>query len=325
MIQMRLTMMTFLSFSRSNRAGLTLLEMLIVLLILAILAGAAVRSLQPVADQARFEATLKSLQAIDNAYFSTSQDSNEASQVSGFIADVGRPPIEDSSFSTGPLTELWIGPTSEDDDPLPDFDLHESTIPVETDIQNAGTIFIAAGWRGPYLDKPIGESELLDGWGNQFIYLFQTTTVNGDPYTYPSLFKSPGADGNPNTSVAPYDRSILNPKGSWSPAKITGRFAIEVTIGERPLSELENLRLIARIYGPRNGIPVKLNELVLNNLAVGVNQLEISDSMFVGPKTIRVFLDKTFESGFEVEPNTEVILYRSLKPGVNTINTISIP
>ncbi len=39
------------------RAGLTLLELVVVLGILALLSGMAVRSLQPIADQARYEAT----------------------------------------------------------------------------------------------------------------------------------------------------------------------------------------------------------------------------------------------------------------------------
>ena len=95
-----------INFARSGGAkGLTLIELVVVLAILAVLAGVAVRSLEPIADQSRYEATLKTLESVKNAIVEDRIQSNGTRHVSGFVSDVGRLPestwmLIDSTGST---------------------------------------------------------------------------------------------------------------------------------------------------------------------------------------------------------------------------------
>ena len=75
-----------------SHSGLTLIELVVVLAILAVLAGVAVRSLEPIADQARYEATQKSLESAKNAIVEDRIQSSGARHVSGFVSDMGRLP-----------------------------------------------------------------------------------------------------------------------------------------------------------------------------------------------------------------------------------------
>ena len=85
--------------------GLTLVELVVVLAILAVLAGVAVRSLEPIADQARYEATQKTLESVKNAIVDDRQQASGTRQISGFVSDIGRLPeytwmLIDSAGST---------------------------------------------------------------------------------------------------------------------------------------------------------------------------------------------------------------------------------
>lgn len=79
----------FVDRNASLRAGLTLVELVVVLAILAVLAGVAVRSLEPIADQARFEATQKTLNSAKNAIVEDRLQASGTRHVSGFVSDMG--------------------------------------------------------------------------------------------------------------------------------------------------------------------------------------------------------------------------------------------
>ena len=97
-----------------DRRGFTLLEMVVVLGIMAVLALVAVKALEPVADQSRYEATQRTLTNIEEAILG-GQDLRQPDGtpiISGFIADVGRPPLVQGSLPETQLAELWDGTLS---------------------------------------------------------------------------------------------------------------------------------------------------------------------------------------------------------------------
>lgn len=84
----------------------------------------------------------------------------------GFVADVGRLPRavgSDPAFQAG---ELWSNPNA-----LMRFQMQQSPLDSE--------VWLACGWRGPYLRMPAGTTALNDGWGRPFVIL--TTDVSGVP------------------------------------------------------------------------------------------------------------------------------------------------
>ena len=101
--------------------GLTLIEMVVVLAILAVLAGVAVRSLEPIADQARYEATQKTMESVKNAIIEDRLQTSGARQITGFVADIGQLPTStwmlidstgDTPFFVGNGSSSTAGTTS---------------------------------------------------------------------------------------------------------------------------------------------------------------------------------------------------------------------
>lgn len=147
--------------SRST-AGLTLLEMVIVLGILAILATVAVRSLEPIADQSRYEATKRQLDTIRQAVADPQpiRQSDGSVSFSGFVSDIGRLPVSNGA-GVLELAELW------DESLFQNYPFAVRSGPA-TPIDYS-TIVLPCGWRGPYLQPARLEDGLFDGWGNPFI------------------------------------------------------------------------------------------------------------------------------------------------------------
>jgi prepilin-type N-terminal cleavage/methylation domain-containing protein len=122
---------------RSPRRGFTLTEMLVALAIMAVLTTVAVQSLGPVADQARYAATERTLTNVRDAILASGP-----SAVSGYFVDMGQLP------ST--VNDLLAGTTS--------WTVDANGIP--------------HGWRGPYVTPPLmttassTSGSIVDGWGN---------------------------------------------------------------------------------------------------------------------------------------------------------------
>src|SRR4051812_35605788 len=76
------------------RRGLTLLELLVVLLILAILTMIAVQSTDNLVEPARYDATVRTMQNIQDAMIGPGNQRNPDGTilVTGFVADTGRVP-----------------------------------------------------------------------------------------------------------------------------------------------------------------------------------------------------------------------------------------
>lgn len=148
-----------------NRSALTLLELMVVLVILAIVATVAVQSLQPQVDNQKFQSATRLLNEIKTSAIGPQQkyQVDGTPLISGFVADVGRFPIIESSnteLDESPiLSELW--------DPLSElgtsFPFQFRPGPSQPD--DYSKIRLPCGWRGPYLQIPIGSNSLVDPWG----------------------------------------------------------------------------------------------------------------------------------------------------------------
>jgi prepilin-type N-terminal cleavage/methylation domain-containing protein len=161
---------------RKQRRGFTLIELVLVLIILAILASAALNLVEVQVDQTRFETTQRTINNVDNAIFAEKQGADGRSFMSGFTVDMGRPPIllpdpDDATILT--LRELWA-PTG-----LPAYQSRQATaadVSPTTDsdgetVAADQNVRISAGWRGPYLQLPVGATQLTDGWGHRMVSL----------------------------------------------------------------------------------------------------------------------------------------------------------
>lgn len=147
------------------RQGLTLLELVVVLVILAIVATVAVQSLQPQVDSQRFTSATRLLDEIKTSALGPSQkyQVDGTPLVVGFVADVGRMPLVDSSVidskQSSTLSELWDS-ESELGARFPYQFRSGPNQPVDY-----SSIRLPCGWRGPYLQIPIGANSLVDPWG----------------------------------------------------------------------------------------------------------------------------------------------------------------
>lgn len=127
----------------------TMLEMIVVLAILAVLAGVAVRSLEPLNQQARVDATQKTLDEIRSSIVGSQALSGDVTtSTASFVADVGRLPVS--------LDELFLNVNG-----LPSYQAGALA-------GDDADVMLPRGWRGPYMRLPIGATTLRDGWGNPF-------------------------------------------------------------------------------------------------------------------------------------------------------------
>ncbi|QGJ68956.1 Hypothetical protein PBC10988_6210 [Planctomycetales bacterium 10988] len=150
-----------------RRKGLTLLELVIVLAILASVTTVASLATDRYLSKRRVEVTQQTLSAFRDAVsghygsVASTGDLNSikvANDLEGFVADVGRLPIAVGTDSTQQLAELWSNPNN-----LQPYG--RKVAPGDSEV------FLSCGWRGPYLDLPVGSNVLQDGWGRPLIIL----------------------------------------------------------------------------------------------------------------------------------------------------------
>ncbi len=169
--------------SRSNcvrvvapRRGLTLLELVVVLGILALLSTVAVQSLEPIADQARYEATQRALDSVHRATAGKNEVSFTANHACGYVADTG-------SFPST-VNDLLVRPAGISAHAVQTFD---------SDRNSVNDVNLSSGWKGPYFQLGIGSTSIIDGWGNSL-----AIQASGGGIAVSSL-------GSDNDSVAPED------------------------------------------------------------------------------------------------------------------------
>jgi len=195
-----------------SRRGLTLLELIVALGILAVLSTMAVRTVSPLADQARRETTRRLL---DEMRVATIGDMS-ANQfdgrriVSGYGADTRALPTSLDDFTTNPAA-------------LAAFSLQS----FDSDRDSVNDVALSSGWNGPYVLLGSGQSSLVDGWGRAPLI-----DPDGGDYDFTSL-------GSDNDSTAPEDGYRADVSVTIYSADYTSNivffrlFAIDGTTGTR--------------------------------------------------------------------------------------------
>lgn len=166
-----------------RRAGFTLIEMLIVLALLAMITTIAVQSMGPLADQGRYDTTMRTLAAVKAAILTTNNvgSTDAAPSVTGYIADTGLLPRLQYDATTGSIVnDLLVLPS---DLLVPAYGNQASGGVVAVPFPQllpAGQAYSASnpcptinyswGWRGPYVEFSAGSvvsgACVSDAWGN---------------------------------------------------------------------------------------------------------------------------------------------------------------
>ena len=203
--------MSLLRCANSRRRGLTLLELIIALGILAVMSTIAVRSLDPLASQARYESTQRLLEELRVATLGSLSARQISGQrvISGFISDTGALPSS--------LDDLITQPAALVSHSLQSFD---------SDRDGVEDVTLSSGWRGPYVQLGPGQSSLLDGWGNAPLL-----NPDGGDFDFTSL-------GSDNDSIAPEDSyradlSVIIPSKDFGSNVVFRLFEIDATTGSR--------------------------------------------------------------------------------------------
>ena len=286
--------------------GLSLLELVIVLVILAALTGIAVNSLEPIADQSRYEATQQTLINIDEAIVSQSFTPDRVASYSGFVTDIGRLPVAVGSDRETQLSELWSQGS------LPAFSITSFDDPDTTDTES---IPVAAGWRGPYLMLPPGPNVLRDGYGRAYS-IFNTAGTTASPGDSIGNLVSAGANGTIDSADTDYNRDLELPGGLWTTGRYQGSLEVVVrdSSGADPdIESGETLRV--KMYGPVDGEPAVLEEQTVSGPSTDPVSLTFADHT-VGPRVLAVYVT-TGATPSQAIVDQSVVKQIVLAPGMN--------
>ena len=243
---------------RPHRCGLTLLELIVALGVLAVLSTMAVRSLDPLADQARYEATQRLLSDLRTAAVGdpTLKQVDGQRVISGFLADTGSTPSNLADFTSKPPGLVDYGPHS--------FD---------SDRDSVNDVTISSGWQGPYIQLGVGQSSIVDGWGHAPLIVHGSGEFE---------FKSLGAD---NDSAAPEngylaDVSVTIRATDYTASVVFRLFAIDGTTGTRidpAPTGLEQLGVLLYRINGSGGTTGAIEEVLLPVAATGTFEVSQAD------------------------------------------------
>ena len=167
--------------------GLTLIELIVVLIILSVISTIALRTTDGVVARSRLEATDRTLNEVARACLSVDRSSGVES-VSGFVADIGRLPV--AADGSVDLDQLWSELAFEED--LGGAFAFQPRTALAPDAD----IALPSGWRGPYVQLDIGETRLVDGWGNQILAVAaDDLAIDGIAFAEPVSLVAPGSNG----------------------------------------------------------------------------------------------------------------------------------
>jgi prepilin-type N-terminal cleavage/methylation domain-containing protein len=270
------------------RRALTLVELLVVLTILAIMASVAVTSTQVVLDQGRFEATQRTMQGIEDAVLGQDylRQPGGTATITGFVADLGRPPRVVGSDATFQLAELWNNDKDDNGSvDLPAFGFAQAPSDPE--------ILVPRGWKGPYLRLPAGTGILKDGWGFALVPEF------GGPALDLLRVSSLGADNSVGGADYDQDMTVDLPSTRYA-STVTGTvYRLDASTCEH-LAPSDPAAVTVILYGPdpemipgnaTNGVAETSATMTYNNEADEVNYVNYAVTSTFGPRIIRAYMN----------------------------------
>jgi prepilin-type N-terminal cleavage/methylation domain-containing protein len=319
-----------------SRAAFTLLELVVVLALLAVVTAVAVRSVDGLDSQRRFESSAQLLQDLQEAVLGSPDDlSTDGSRtVNGFVADMGRLP-QTILAPTAPdleLRELWERPA-----PAFVFDvrpaLMENGVPA-ADIDPQ--VLVPGGWRGPYLRLPIGRTSLLDAWGNPVSSPTDVLPVNPDTTGYGrlrdasdnpitstgqpvELVRLLGANGRRDSLDTGYDQdsAVVFSVDAFG-ASITGHIEVMDNSGPAPANPTQFITV--RLFGPNPSAPNKI--AVLKTIPLQFNSNPVTFTVTggtIGTRVVRAYLHTENESSAAESLRRSAVKQVTLRGGVNLL------
>ena len=151
----------------------TLIELVVVLVVIGVVTHLAVVEFAHVVDGKREAAADAQLENVRDAVFRMTP----GGECEGFLADMGRLPrpveldangaIAAWAPTNGTLAELWLKPPAAKAYALRQATTNNLCVAEEEMASlKDENIWVATGWRGPYLRLPLAKSRLFDPWGN---------------------------------------------------------------------------------------------------------------------------------------------------------------
>lgn len=177
------------------RKGFTLIEMIVVLVILATVTHLAVREMSHIKNGRMRDIAESQFKEIKDSVFCIADG-----RATGFVADMGRLPrahISTNSFNMECVTleELWKRPEG-----VGRYEVRQAIAAnliaedkYKTDLEDS-EVWIACGWRGPYLNCRSKDFKLTDAWGNRI--------ENKDDAGYDRLFTPAGNAARVGESIS---------------------------------------------------------------------------------------------------------------------------
>ncbi len=188
----------------TGRSGMTLLELLVVVAILAVLATVAIQSTTDIGNQTRYDVTQRGLATFREATLGPANQNapDGTPMVTGFIADMGRPPRSRSLAHPDLGTLYDLSELYSEDLPasLRTFGLYSATTgnlatngtiagvsSTNTTLLYDTNLRVPAGWRGPYLRKSATEYSLVDGWSKLLVSRLDLGSALADLNLWPTM------------------------------------------------------------------------------------------------------------------------------------------
>lgn len=331
-----------------RRSGLTLVELMAVLFILALVAGIAITSTEGLIDQARVDTSQKVLANLEDAIIGPRnlREPDGTLIISGFLADIGRlpqtvrPPGQppgDEVVTLGELWDesLWASPTAR-------FAVRKAEgVNIVGGLDADTEIWVACGWRGPYLRLPVGSSELSDGWGKRLVSPINPTPpdptganyhhirdVDDNPITAPSqsihVIRSLGSDRKVGGASSTYEADL--PPMKLPPASVqatlSGDLSLRNPMDGQPVQFVSGNAVEIWIYcpDPANVGKIKVIKSLAGDVTVTENTLLASYVIPVerlvtpGPRVLRAYFKPNLASPATMKSPP---IQLTVRPGLN--------
>lgn len=306
------------------RLGLTLIELVIVLVILAALTGIAVQSLEPIADQSRYEASQQTLENAGGAIFQRVNDGSRVSY-SGFVTDIGRLPVSIGTIPQRFASELWNNDRDANGVPdLPAFDLAAFDDPETNEDESVrvnNRILVSAGWRGPYLTLTPGRDSLIDGFGHPIVCFDPTDTAIAAAGLQIARLRSFGSNNVQSATDTGYQIDLDLPEGLIEANDYQGTLAIHVRDNAGNDPAVVGDRMVVRVYGPVAGAAGELGELEVD----AANAFRVDfNGLLAGTRAVRVIDVSDTATNEDIEDES-LVNYVVVHPGQVTNLEIRMP